>query len=234
MSELTPEERRKIYEEERARLAAQPKPEKKKTKPATLGCLILIILFSIVIYNAFFKSSSKETTTSKREQTTQTKYTAPAKPLFIAYENANIRSTPSTSGEIIGKLEKYETIRVDGYEKEWLKITKAGKTGYVSESLLKKADYPLHVKINKFTVGEYNYFEVVGEVINVSLDTYKFVEVKAVFYDKGKNIVGTDTTYACATDHILPGRVKPFKFMGENQPDYKSVAVTIDHFTKVE
>ena len=38
--------------------------------------------------------------------------------------------------------------------------------------LLKEAGYPLHVKINKFSLGEYGYFKVVGEIINTSKDTF--------------------------------------------------------------
>jgi len=62
MSELTPEEKRKIYEEEKARLEAQAqikkKMEKRKTKPATWGCLILII-FGIIWIIAVFSPSKK-------------------------------------------------------------------------------------------------------------------------------------------------------------------------------
>jgi len=90
------------------------------------------------------------------------------------------------------------------------------------------------VKINKFSVGEYNYYEVVGEVKNISSRPYKFVEVKAHFLDTNGNIVGDETAYACGTDYILPGATKSFKFMGENQPNYKRVSVEVIDFSEID
>jgi len=153
--------------------------------------------------------------------------------LYIAYGNVNIRSGPSTSHKIINQLKRYETIKGDS-ENGWIKCSKAGKIGYISKSVLKKAKYPLHVKINKFSVGEYGYFKVVGEVINTSKDTFQFVELGATYFDGEKNVVGTDLTYACSNDYILPGRLKPFEFMGTEQPDYKSVSVTVKDYMKVK
>ena len=153
--------------------------------------------------------------------------------LYIAYRNVNIRSGPSTSHKVIDQLKKYETIMGDS-ENGWIKCSKDGKIGYISKSVLKKASYPLHVKINKFSVGEYGYFKVVGEVINTSKDTFQFVELEAIYFDNAKNIVGTDFTYACSNDYILPSRVKPFEFMGTKQPDYKSVSVKVKDYIKVK
>jgi hypothetical protein len=90
------------------------------------------------------------------------------------------------------------------------------------------------VKVNRFSSDEYNYYQVVGEVKNISPYPFKFVEVKAHFLDKENNIVGEDTTYACSTDFIMPGATKSFKFMGENQSNYKSVHVEVIDYTKVD
>ena len=153
--------------------------------------------------------------------------------LYIAYGNVNVRSGPSTSHKVIGQLKRYETIRGES-ENGWIKCIKNGKTGYISKSVLKEANYPLHVKINKFSTGEYGYFKVIGEVINTSKDVFKFVKLEAIYFDSGKNIVGTDSTYACSNDYILPSRVKPFEFMGSDQPDYKSVSVKVKDYIKVK
>ena len=84
MSELTPEEKKKIFEEEKERLEAQEKIKKqvgkKKTKEATIGCLaIIIIVASIVIITSLKQPSEQE---SK----------APPEPLYIDL-NASVRFT---------------------------------------------------------------------------------------------------------------------------------------------
>ena len=152
--------------------------------------------------------------------------------LYISYKNVDIRSGPSTSYDIVGQLKIYETIRGVS-EKGWIKCTKEGKIGYIPKSLLKEAGYPLHVKINKFPIEEYSYFNVVGEVINVSEDTFEFVKLEAIYFDGKKNIVDTDFTYACTNDSILPGGVKPFEFTGMSQSDYKSVSVEVKDYDRV-
>jgi hypothetical protein len=67
MTELTPEEKRKIYEEEKFRLGVQEKLKKKKgAKNKQIGCLILIILVVIVvIYNAVKPSKPVSTEPQK-------------------------------------------------------------------------------------------------------------------------------------------------------------------------
>lgn len=74
MTELTPEEKRKIYEEEKFRIDTQEKVRKKikrKTKPTTWGCLILIILGIIILSGVFSPSKKSEIPPSavqKREE----------------------------------------------------------------------------------------------------------------------------------------------------------------------
>ena len=74
MSELTPEDKRRIYEEEKTRIEAQQQIKRKisrKTKPSTWGCLVLIILLGIVIgITALRKPSDtgSDLTIPKREE----------------------------------------------------------------------------------------------------------------------------------------------------------------------
>jgi len=76
LTELTPEEKRRIYEEEKVRLEAQEKlrskfgekatpakSAKKKTSPATWGCLILIIIV-VIVFISIFNETSKESGSS--------------------------------------------------------------------------------------------------------------------------------------------------------------------------
>ena len=63
MAELTPEEKQRIYEEEKTRLEAQvqikKKLEKKKTSSITWGCLTLVIIIAIVWFIGIFSPSKR-------------------------------------------------------------------------------------------------------------------------------------------------------------------------------
>jgi hypothetical protein len=83
------------------------------------------------------------------------------------------------------------------------------------------------LKVNKFSTDEYGHYTVIGEIKNTDVVPYKFVHVQATFLNKDGEAVGDEDTFACATDYILPGGSKPFKFMGENKPDYKTVRCAV-------
>lgn len=178
MAELTPEERQRIYEEEKARIEARVQIEgqlavKPKKKP--LGCGAFILILAGLVAVALILA---EIMRSYDRPTYRTKNTAPtAAPIITAP--------------------------------------------------------PLSLKTNKFSVDAYGYYEVVGEVQNVSSKTFRFVEIKAEFLNAAGAVVGTDMTYACAEDYILPGGKKSFKMMGTNQSDYKRVRVVVDDYSEV-
>lgn len=89
------------------------------------------------------------------------------------------------------------------------------------------------LKVNKFTTNS-GYYEVIGEIKNIDSVPFQFVSLKAEFLNKAGEIVGEDTTFACSTDYILPNGTKSFKFMGSNQPDYKSVRCHVVDCTEVK
>jgi len=86
---------------------------------------------------------------------------------------------------------------------------------------------PFTVKINKFVLGDYNHYEVIGYIQNNGSVPYRFVRVEATFFDKAKNISGTDWTFACGNDFVQPGAKKVFKMSGSDPGDYKSVSVQV-------
>lgn len=89
------------------------------------------------------------------------------------------------------------------------------------------------IKTNKTSL-EYGTLTIIGEVKNISTRPFKFVEVKVIFYDLQNRVVGEDTTYACGTDYISPGGVKSFKFMVENQSDYKRLNCEVIDYSEVD
>lgn len=66
MTELTNEEKKKIYEEEKTRIEVQEKLKKeaakKKNKNAGIGCLSLIIIVAILAISGVFKSNKNSQT----------------------------------------------------------------------------------------------------------------------------------------------------------------------------
>jgi len=64
MAELTPEERQRIYEEEKARAEAQAHVKKaedaKKSRPVLIGCGILLVLFLLLVLVSIVASPKKE------------------------------------------------------------------------------------------------------------------------------------------------------------------------------
>jgi len=178
MSDLTPEEKRRIYEEEKARIeaeakakaAAQAEVKKKKTNK---GCLIIILVFAVLYAIYYF-------------------------------------------------LPKDKTYRPSSPARQYSSYTKPSPSSHFI------------IKVNKFSVGEYGYYEVVGEVTNTSSKPFHFVAVKAEYLNKAGIVVGQETTYVTGTDYLMPGETKSYKFMGENQPDYKSVRVVFDDATEVK
>jgi hypothetical protein len=178
MTELTPEERQRIYEEEKARLEARTQIESEATaepKKTPAGCgTIFLILGALVV---------------------------------VAYLINYFSSKPS--------------------------LPSFPLTGTAETSAPRDMTPPLTVTTNKFSIGAYDNYEVVGEVKNVSSKTFHFVEVKAEFLNAAGTVVGTDMAYACGQDYILPGGTKSFKMLGTNQPDYKKVRVSIDSYTEV-
>ena len=64
-----------------------------------------------------------------------------------------------------------------------------------------------YVEPNEITNG---ILHVIGEVINESNQTARFVEVVATFYDQNNQVIGTDYTYT-ALSELSPGQKSPFE-----------------------
>ena len=94
--ELSPEEKDKIYKEEKARLEAQEKAKKelkeKKTKKGCLGCLGCfgaIIVFSIIILMAGGVFNSGDKTKKSTNQSSTPAVSTPSIDVSEKYEVAN-------------------------------------------------------------------------------------------------------------------------------------------------
>lgn len=71
--ELSPEEKKRIYEEEKTRVEAQEEAKKeakaKKTKQGCLGCLgLIVVIFIIALVGGLFKSGDKPSTPKTQEE----------------------------------------------------------------------------------------------------------------------------------------------------------------------
>ena len=98
MLELTPEEKQRIYNEEKARLEAQERTKPEKTKkaisPTGIGCLAVLILIA-VIYFAQSSCPSGETPSQSRTKSTSQSSTQEDKSQEIA---AFIQERVNTGG----------------------------------------------------------------------------------------------------------------------------------------
>jgi len=86
----------------------------------------------------------------------------------------------------------------------------------------------------KYTVGEYENYKIIGTLYNKSSRTFKFVSVKAEFYDKSGTISGDDFTYVCGNDYLRPYETKSFSLLGDNQNNYNTVKIRVRDFTEVK
>jgi len=160
MSELSPEEKKKIFEEEKTRIEAQERVrkqiDKKKTKPATIGCLALIILIVLVVIINSLKPPSEQ------------EPKAPPKPLYIAL-NASVIFTGT----------QFEITNNDNFSWSNVKLE-------INPGLL-KSGYKLNVRVmsagNTYTVGamqfakpdgtRFNPFSMKAQSISIYCNTSK-------------------------------------------------------------
>lgn len=59
-------------------------------------------------------------------------------------------------------------------------------------------------------IGEFGWYEVVGEVVNGGTDSTEYVKVVATFYDEAGQVINTDFTYTDPTD-LAAGQSAPFE-----------------------
>ena len=141
---MTPEERNKIYEEEKERLKAQEKlkeeEQKKKTKKTVRGCGVLFLVVIIISLILVF-SGGKEDTIQKEVR-------------YCNNNGVNIRTGPGTSYALdeSGKLLKGEKLYVLGSTQFWIRFCVNPKdtswSGWVKKDLtISKAQWDL----NRFT-----------------------------------------------------------------------------------
>jgi hypothetical protein len=59
-------------------------------------------------------------------------------------------------------------------------------------------------------IGEFGWYEVVGEVVNGGTDSTEYVKVVATFYDEAGQVINTDFTYTDPSD-LAAGQSAPFE-----------------------
>lgn len=87
----------------------------------------------------------------------------------------------------------------------------------------------LKLKLGKFSKKDFS-SSLVGEVTNLDTDdSTDRVKVSAIFYDKNKNIVATETAYT-KIDVLEPGKKSPFEItlFSEEGKKVKSYAVNVE------
>jgi len=120
MAELTPEEKQKIYLEEKERLEARASIQKEKQKSSsqniTIGCLIVVLIVVVIIGVSLFSPSGKTPSTQKE------KFSADTKSKIEAQVNESIRSG------VIKKID-LQTKRAWIHEITWANVDSQTKEG---------------------------------------------------------------------------------------------------------
>jgi hypothetical protein len=106
MSGITPEEKRRIYEEEKVRLEAQQKLAKeKKPKQQGMGCLLVIILIGVIWISNEVSSCGSSKPSASATPATETKTTASTVGASSAYQGE--KNYISSAGGYLQSLNEY-------------------------------------------------------------------------------------------------------------------------------
>jgi uncharacterized protein YraI len=90
------------------------------------GCLVILLVIGAIGYIASDPSSSPSSTQPTRTTSTQTTASA-----YRADGTVNIRSAPSTDGEVVGQLRAGDRVSVESQSQGWGRIQHDGIAGWV-------------------------------------------------------------------------------------------------------
>jgi hypothetical protein len=68
----------------------------------------------------------------------------------------------------------------------------------------------LRIEQGEQRIGEFGWYEIVGEVVNGGSEATQYVKVVATFYDETARVIGTDFTYTDPSD-LAAGQSAPFE-----------------------
>jgi hypothetical protein len=80
---------------------------------------------------------------------------------------------------------------------------------YANASIVAAATV-LTIQEGEQRIGEFGWYEVVGEVVNGGTDSTEYVKVVATFYDEAGQVINTDFTYTDPSD-LAAGQSAPFE-----------------------
>ena len=216
--ELTPEQRQKIYEEEKARLALESlTPEARR--------------------QVYEEESWRETQARIQADQAEIDSTSPSAPHQPSYLSGIVVS--------LGLIFVIYTVKVGFLNNPYYKKYSAGTSPEVTTPLPQKSDEEIVQAIedtlieldakDKAKVGvpkgwkweyENDYDYVRGSVKNASSRTVSYWKVTARFLDKKGNIIDSDYTNSGET--LLPGAAKRFEIMHAQIPQAKSARCFVE------
>jgi hypothetical protein len=145
--ELTPEERQRIYEEEKARLQAQSQIKaENKSKPTScsaIGCAVILGLVVLVaIIGSFFNSSEKSTRGSDQigayvyaQVFVKHRLKAPSTAKFCGFSEANVVTLGGDSYQVSGWVDAQNAFGAMLRNSFVCKLHKTGTTWYLDEPI---------------------------------------------------------------------------------------------------
>lgn len=147
MSSLTPEEKRKIYEEEKARIAAQAKIKSEAdavaSKNMLSGCLVLVALFAVLVIammscvggSADRPEHDPIAAFVMSEGFVKDRLKSPSSAKFQPYSASNVRDLGNGVYEVTGYVDAQNSFGAMIRNRYYCKLRYAGGDRWVAESV---------------------------------------------------------------------------------------------------
>jgi N-acetylmuramoyl-L-alanine amidase len=82
--------------------------------------------------------SVTEESTASQVESVQAKTKEVSKTAIITVNSLNVRSEPSLNGNILGKLQKNDTVKIISESNDWIEITHNGQSGWISSQYIQE------------------------------------------------------------------------------------------------
>jgi hypothetical protein len=242
---LTPEDRERIYEEEKARHEASERVKKEaaaaRARQSGVGCLVVIaaIILAIVIFGSRTPSPPAQPAPRPTAQPSTATPAPPPETAVYARTTINIRGGPGTQFSIVGTAALGDRLVYERREGDWYKLagTPEQPNRWVAASVvLTEAQQRLRDTAQVVLLdwvwrraGGGMFVETQGQVRNVSGVNIRNVEVVVTFFAEDGRFITTDSALI-DYNPILPGQTSAFTVITVYNPAMHTASIDLKEF----